>query len=160
MHGAGNGWPRRCDSTHHQAVDGRRWSSHGLVGGGPISRLWLMIWCGPGAGLLAPRLAAAGRPERQRTRRDTVQPLAATEQARRTSLWRRRWTEGTKPTVRNLATVASKQAGFSTRRSREKVRRFTEQANMALRAAFDRALREAPTSFSSVSSHVLPASPC
>jgi len=49
--------------------------------------------------------------------------LAATKQVRRTSLWHQRCTERTQPTVRHLATLAIKQASFSTRRSREKARR-------------------------------------
>ena len=53
----------------------------------------------------------------------TAQPLAATNQVRRTSLWHQRCRAGMKPTVRHLATLAVKQASFSTRRSRENARR-------------------------------------
>jgi len=53
----------------------------------------------------------------------TAQPLAATNQVRRTSLWHQRCRAGMKPTVRHLATLAIKQVSFSARRSREKARR-------------------------------------
>ena len=53
----------------------------------------------------------------------TAQPLAATNQVRRTSLWHQRCRAGMKPSVRHLATLAIKQVSFSARRSRETARR-------------------------------------
>jgi len=62
-----------------------------------------------------------------------------------------------RPAPRDVGNQASK--FFSTEEQGEGTE-VTEKDSIALRAAFDRALREAPGSFSSVSSHVLPAPPC
>ena len=70
---------------------------------------------------------------------------------------RHRGDETNRPAPRNVGNQASK--FFSTEEQGE-CTEVTEKASMALRAVFDRALREAPSSFFSVSSHVLAAPPC
>jgi hypothetical protein len=78
---------------------------------------------------------------------DTAQPLAATKQARRPSLWHQRCTEGTQPTVRYLATLAIKQASFSAQRSRETARRSRRRTVWRFARCSIGPLREAPNSF-------------
>jgi len=81
-----------------------------------------------------------------------AQSSAAPKQAKRSAPDHVRWTEVATRNGRSLATFASKQASFSTQRSREEGTEDTEKGGMALRAKSDRTLREAPKSFLSVSS--------
>jgi hypothetical protein len=72
---------------------------------------------------------------------------AVTKQGRRTSLWHQRCTEGTKPTVRHLATLAVKQVSFSAQRSRETARRSRRRTVWRFARCSIGPLREAPNSF-------------
>jgi hypothetical protein len=65
--------------------------------------------------------------------------------------------ETDRPAPRDVGNQASK--FFNTEKQGERTE-VTEKDSMALRAVFDRALRGAPSFFSSVSWHVLPVSPC
>jgi len=73
-----------------------------------------------------------------------------------------RGNETSRPAPRDVGNQASK--FFSTEKQGDGTevteKGSMEQDSLALRAEFDPAVRETPRSFSSVSSHVLPASPC
>jgi hypothetical protein len=78
--------------------------------------------------------------------------LAATKQVTTNHALAPTVDRGDATTVRDLATLAIKQASkfFNTEKQGERTE-VTEKDSMALRAVFDLALREAPSSFSSVS---------